>query len=127
MSRNKRAGTAWEREIVDYAIGRGHWGAERRALAGSNDRGDVVGLTDLVVEAKNERSIEWAAGVDEAEREASNAGTRYFVAVFKRRRKNVAEAYAATKLGNFLAMYEELLELRRQLRELRAQQVVSRP
>jgi hypothetical protein len=107
-SRSKRAGTTWERIVVDYLMLRGHLTAERRALAGGKDRGDVAGLDGLVIEAKNEKTMDLPAGVDEATIEAANAGASYFVAVFKRRYKNVADAYAVTRLGNYLAMYEEL-------------------
>jgi hypothetical protein len=72
VSRSKQKGTAWESAIVAYLNGAG-FSVERRTQAGAHDKGDVAGLP-LVIEAKNCRATELAAWVDEAVREARNAG-----------------------------------------------------
>ncbi|MEO3922991.1 hypothetical protein ABGB07_03795 [Micromonosporaceae bacterium B7E4] len=87
MNRSKRIGTAWETAIVDYlrAVGVPH--AERRALGGTHDRGDVAGIPGVVIEAKNEKTITLAAYLDEAEQERLNDGADVGVAWIKRRGK----------------------------------------
>jgi len=50
MSAARAKGTAWETAIVGYLRGRGAPHAERRALNGSNDRGDIAGIPGLVIE-----------------------------------------------------------------------------
>ena len=80
MSANKRKGTSWESAIVRALHAAGFAGVERRALNGSADRGDITGIPDLVIEAKNQNRITLAEWVDEAEQEARNAGGVYGVA-----------------------------------------------
>lgn len=51
MSKSKAKGTAAEREVVRYLQ---QWwpAAERRALSGNKDKGDVAGIYGVVVEIK---------------------------------------------------------------------------
>lgn len=74
MSASKQRGTRWETAIVEYLQSQGWPHAERRALNGSRDRGDIAGLPGVVIEAKSASRIELAAWVKEAEAEAGNAG-----------------------------------------------------
>jgi hypothetical protein len=74
MSASKAKGTRWETAIVEYLRANGVPHAERRALNGSQDRGDVAGIPRVVVEAKNRRSMTLAAWVDEAEKERATDG-----------------------------------------------------
>lgn len=85
MSKERAKGTAWETAIVGYLRACGVTGAERRALAGNSDRGDIAGLP-VVIEAKNAAAIrvDW---IDEANRERDNAGADLGVAWVKRRGK----------------------------------------
>jgi len=113
------AGTRWRRRVVDLCQEVGFLTAESRALAGAKDKGDIVGVEDLVLETKSEKGIQLAAGVDEATIEAANAGAKYFVAVWRRRQRNVRDGYAVTRLANYLALYRELLDLRSEVARLR--------
>lgn len=81
----KRKGTAWESLIVQYLKERGWLHAERRALRGSFDRGDIAGIPGVVIEAKNCRTITIAAWVDEANTEVLNDGAVVGVVWWKRR------------------------------------------
>lgn len=72
MSANKRKGTAAESAVVAYLQAHGAIHAERRALRGKHDRGDVAGIPGVVIEVKNHAHIDLAAFVDEAEREKWN-------------------------------------------------------
>lgn len=87
MSRNRAKGTAAESAIVKYLVARGWPHAERRALNGSNDKGDIAGLVGVCIEVKNHKvsSQSFPAYVDEAEVEKTNAKAEVGVAWVKRR------------------------------------------
>jgi Holliday junction resolvase len=91
-NRNKAKGTSWETEIVNTLQAAGCNSARRVVQAGAADVGDVhVGaiLCPLVaIEAKNEKALTFSSYVDEANREADNAGALFGgVAWVKRRGK----------------------------------------
>jgi hypothetical protein len=93
MNASKRKGTSWETAIVRYLQ---QWWphAERRALHGSQDKGDVLGLPGVIVEAKNANRVELAAWVQEAQTEAVNAGAEFAVVWAKRKGKvSAADGY----------------------------------
>ena len=50
MSRNKQKGTSFETLVADFLTDNGFPYAERRALAGVNDKGDITGTPGLVWE-----------------------------------------------------------------------------
>ena len=87
MSRQRQKGTRWENAIVEYLRERGWPHAERRALNGINDKGDVAGVIGVVIEAKDCKTHELAAWLDEANKERDNAGADLGVAWFHRRGK----------------------------------------
>ena len=95
MSAARRKGTAWEGRIVDYLREHGAPHAERRALAGAKDRGDVAGVIGVVVEAKSAARLEFGAWLAEAEAERANDGADLAVVWAKRRGKaSPGDAYA---------------------------------
>lgn len=102
MSANKRKGTAFESAVVAYLQEAGFHQVERRALAGANDRGDIAGVPNWTLELKTCQSIDLAGFVDEAAREAANAGTDRYAAVVKRRRRSTACAYVVMPLSVFV-------------------------
>jgi Holliday junction resolvase len=73
MSRSRAKGTAWESALVGYLIDRGWPHAERRALNGNQDKGDIAGIVGWVIEAKNTKGITLAAWAKELEAEVRNA------------------------------------------------------
>lgn len=73
MSRSRSKGTAWESKVVAYLQSQGWPHAERRALNGARDRGDLTGLPGVVVECKDANRVELAAWIDEATTETANA------------------------------------------------------
>ena len=87
MSVSRQKGTAWEVRIVEYLRTHGAPHAERRALNGAKDRGDVAGIPGVVIEAKNEKTMSLAGWVDEAEAEAVNARAELAVVWHHRRGK----------------------------------------
>ena len=112
MSKQKTKGTLFEAQAVSYMAERlGDDRIERRALSGTNDRGDVSGLyfrgKRVVVECKNHRRMELAEWVDEAETERGNDGAEYAVVLHKRKgcgEKNFGGNYVTMTLDTFLAM-----------------------
>lgn len=102
MSASKRKGTAWESAIVDYLRANGAPHAERRALAGARDRGDIAGIPGVVVEAKSAARVELAAWLDEAEAERANDHADLAVVWHKRRGKTSPGAGFVTMSGDTL-------------------------
>ena len=85
MSANKQRGTRWESAVVTFLRERGFRYAERRALAGARDLGDITGLPGVVIECKSQNRQSLAEWLDEAEQEKANAGADHAVVWFKRR------------------------------------------
>ena len=96
MSAERAKGTAWESAIVDFLTRHGFPHAERRALNGINDKGDIAGIPGVVVEVKNHASLNLAGWVDEALAEQGNDGADYGIVVHKRRGKGSAGDWYAT-------------------------------
>lgn len=105
MSASRRKGTNWESAIVDYLTANGATQTERRALCGTNDRGDIAGIPGLVIEAKNEKRIDLAGYVTEAEQERTNDGARIGLAWVKRRGKtSPGDAYVVMTGANLVRL-----------------------
>ena len=110
VNRSKIKGTRGESELVGYL--RGFWpNAERRALAGGKDKGDVIN-TPVVWEMKNARRFQLSAWMDETEQERVNAGVDIGVLVIKRVQKNIDKAYAIVPLWQMAALLKERDEQR---------------
>lgn len=99
--RPKDIGTAAETLVVRYLRDHGFPHAERRALHGNADLGDITGTPGLVWEvkggdaAKTASDGQIAAWMDETEMERTNAGAAYGFLVVARSRKNVRHWWAA--------------------------------
>lgn len=98
-SRNKARGTRWETAVVRalsaFWRGREHLRPYRPAQAG-RDVGDINGVDPFVIQAKDWKDWQSAIreGLDGAEKQKAHAGRSYGVAVVKRARKPVGQAYA---------------------------------
>lgn len=105
----KAKGSQWERDIVKYLQECGFTYAERRGLAGQQyDKGDITGLgPDIVIEAKNAKSIDLAKFLTEAELERDNARAKYGIACIKRRQKSTSQAYVVMSLEAFVELWKE--------------------
>ena len=86
-NRSKSRGTAWESAVVTYLQARGWPHAERRALHGALDCGDIAGIVGVVIECQSAAKVELAAWLDEAKAEGLNARADLAAAWFKRRGK----------------------------------------
>lgn len=94
MSKARQKGTAAETAVVNYLNGRGCT-VERRALHGINDKGDIVGIPDTVLEVKDCKTAEFAQWLDELAVEMKNANASKGTVVRKRKGKgDVGEWYA---------------------------------
>lgn len=100
MSASKRRGTAWESALVAYLREHGVPHAERRAPAGTKDRGDLAGLPGVVIEAKSAARVELAAWLDEALVEQANDRAEVAAVWFKRRGKSSPGAGFVLMDGN---------------------------
>jgi hypothetical protein len=99
MSRSKSKGTAWETALCRFLAESGFPHVERRALAGTSDRGDIAGIPGWVIEAKNCRKVELAAWVDEAALEQANDGAEFSAVWHHRVGKAAPEAGYVTMTG----------------------------
>lgn len=109
MSKNRAKGTAAETAVVRYLNYVGAIHAERRALRGKDDRGDIAGIPGVVIEVKNHAHIDLAAFVDEAERESWNGPVpECAVAWIKRRGKgSPGDWYVAMTGQQFTQLLKE--------------------
>lgn len=110
-NRPKSIGTAAESAVVAYLRTDGFPHAERRALTGSTDRGDVTGVIGTVIEIKGGKAAEDAsdaqicAWLTETERERANARADIGILVTKRRAIGAKRAqfwWAHVTLGTLL-------------------------
>lgn len=83
----KIKGTRAETAVIAYLRIRGAVNAERRALNGGKDRGDVTGIPGVCIEVKDERKVDLAGWLTEALVEQRNSGAAVGFAWAKRRGK----------------------------------------
>lgn len=102
MNRSQAKGTTAETAVVNWLKEHGFPYAERRALSGAQDRGDIANVPGVVIEVKNCARLALAEWVDEAQHEADNARVSVFAVVHKRPRKgNPGEWYCTLPLSVF--------------------------
>jgi len=83
MSKNKAKGTSAETAVVNYLIEQGFLHAERRALTGVNDKGDVAGLPGVCIEVKAHKSYSIPAWLKELAAEKINSKAEVGILVVK--------------------------------------------
>lgn len=104
----KQIGTDAETKVVRYLQANGHPRAERLALAGASDRGDVGNVDGLTVQVKSQRAMALASWVDDSRKQAKTAGNLYAVVAHRRRGKgNPADWYATLTLGQFVQLWNK--------------------
>lgn len=90
MTASKQKGTKAETEVVNYL--KNWWpAAERRALSGNKDKGDVAGIPGVVVEVKAAVRLELTKWQRETLQEMENAGAVACALVVKRPNKQVSQ------------------------------------
>ena len=95
MNRAKAKGTLAERMVVEYLRANGFPDAERRALEGNHDRGDIAGLPYTVLEVKNHAALDLAGWLNELMREIDNDDAEYGAVIAKRRGHAKADQWYA--------------------------------
>lgn len=83
MSRARQKGTSAETALVKYLQQNGFPHAERRALAGIADKGDVTGTPGVAWEVKNHKAYDFSGWLKETEVERRNALAEYGVLIVK--------------------------------------------
>jgi hypothetical protein len=83
MSAAKQKGTLAETAMVKYLQVNGFPGAERRALAGELDKGDITGTPSLTFEIKNCKSYSIPSWLKEAAIEKVNANADFCPVISK--------------------------------------------
>lgn len=103
VNRSKAKGTKFETDIVRY-LEDFFPGTERRALAGTLDKGDILGVPLWIIEAKNRKVFNIGLWTEEAIVEARNAKVPYWVVVHNRPMKNVSLSHATISLRMWLEL-----------------------
>lgn len=110
MNRAKAKGTLAERAVVEYLRANGFPDAERRALEGANDRGDIAGLPYTVLEVKNHAALDLAGWLNELMREIDNDNAEYGAVIAKRRgHTNPSQWYAIMPVEMLVKMLQRLI------------------
>ena len=109
MSRNKAKGTSAETAVVNYLNEHGFAAAERRALAGAFDKGDIAGIRAVCIEVKAAKTYSIPAWLRETFIEKKNAKAEVAFLVVK------PVGVGAKNAGNFWAIMtlEEMASLLR--------------
>lgn len=108
MTRSKARGTAFETLVVRTLKTLGFPQAERRALHGNLDKGDVAGCGPLVFECKAAKRFELSAWLAETEQERLNAGAEYGILVVKRQGHGTGERqYAMMELKDMVRLLHQ--------------------
>ena len=115
MSRRPRdIGTAAETAVVRHLQASGFPLAERRALHGAADLGDVTGTPGLVWEVKGGEAAKTAsdgqiaAWLDETACERANAGAEHGFLIVQRARKNVRDWWAVVDVATLAVLAAEV-------------------
>lgn len=108
MSKAKQKGTAAETAVVKYLRDNGFIHAERRALHGTVDKGDITGCGSIVFEVKNHKTLDLAGWLKELEVEMANAKADTGCVVAKKRgTTNPGDWYAVLPFSVFVGLLKE--------------------
>jgi hypothetical protein len=106
-NRSKNIGTAGETRVVKYLHLNGFPEAERRALAGQQDKGDILVAPGVIAEVKAGIAAETASDhqlrlwCEETEKERQHANAEHAFLVVKRK------GHGATKIGGWYVVRNE--------------------
>ena len=108
MSTNRSKGTSFETMIVRYMRDNGFPMAERRALHGSLDKGDINPGVPLVFECKAAKRHELSNWIQQTEQERVNAEADFGVLVVKRQgHATGGEQYALMRFEDMLKLLKK--------------------
>ena len=96
VSKQKAKGTSAETAVVKYLKDTWKIPAERRALTGALDKGDISGIDDVVLEVKNHKTMTLGQWMEELKTEIENADAATGAIIHKRKgTTDVGEWYAS--------------------------------
>lgn len=107
VNKPKQKGTAAESAVVSFLRTQGFPYAERLALQGGKDRGDITGIPGIVIEVKACQEYSFNGWLKEALVERDNAGADFGVVVAKPRMvgtTRTGEWYALMYAYDYLAL-----------------------
>jgi hypothetical protein len=108
VSVNRGRGTAFETLVVRFLQSKGWIHAERRALHGTLDKGDITGTGPLVWECKNHKTLDISGWLKETEQERQNAKADHGILVVKRRSYGEpSDQYAIMRLDDLCNLLKE--------------------
>lgn len=108
MSKQRQKGTLHETNVVAFLRDNGFPYAERRALNGQFDKGDITGCGPLVFECKNHKELAFAEWLRETEVERVNANADFGIVVAKRRGVwDAGESYAVVTLDAMVRLLKQ--------------------
>lgn len=119
---NGRKGATAERAVADTLKNAGWEHADRRVKNGAKDRGDIAGISGVVIEVKNCATLNLSGWLAEAHVEADNDGSSIGVVWHKRRGKGDPLDWYVTMDGRTLV---ELLRTVEHARSLSADVVAA--
>ena len=109
MSKARQKGTAFETLIVNYLKKKGYPHAERRAMTGAQDKGDISFDRRFVLECKDHKTLNLSGWLKEALTESLNAGAEFPVVVAKRRGYgDPGDQYVVMDLRTFIDLYDRI-------------------
>ena len=105
VSKQRAKGTAFETLIVRYLNDHGFPHAERRALHGTADLGDITGTPGIIWECKNHKQLRLSEWMTQTETEKQNADAEIGVLVAKRSGRGTADdQYAIVTLETMVRL-----------------------
>jgi hypothetical protein len=108
MSKSKQKGTSAETAVVNYLKDKWKIPAERRALTGALDKGDISGIFDVVLEVKNHKTMTLGQWMEELKVEVTNASAETGVVVHKRKgTTDVGEWYASMPFWMYMYLLKD--------------------
>jgi hypothetical protein len=108
MSKQRAKGTAAETAVVKYLQANGFPHAERRALHGINDKGDITGCGPVVFEVKDHGTLKLSEWISELKEEMANAKADTGTVVAKKRGTlKVEDWYAVMPFSVFVALLKD--------------------
>jgi len=108
VTASRAKGTAAETAVVRFLRDLAWPHAERRALHGNADQGDIAGIPGVVCEVKAAKTITLAAWLDELDAEIVNAHADTGVLVVKRKgTTDVSRWYAVMPFGRWCVLLNE--------------------
>lgn len=108
---SKAKGTAWESAWTAYIQEHHNSSAHRNVQMGAKDIGDVSGYYLHAAELKAEKTITLASYIEQANREAINAGQPFGCAVVKRRMKGTADGYVVRDVRTDVRLLNRLRDM----------------